>query len=464
MTDWAEEVLGGRGAAPAAPAASPEKDKPKIDWANELLSSQPRQNVTAPQPQATTAPVSVEDRAKQMFGFEDYAKRGTILPFGITKEGKTEIATPQVVKDLMTSALLPGHAAKGGEFSAQDVAKFTLDYGVPATQRSALVAQKATPTRKEFIKSAPTSKEQAAISSDFYKAAEGSGVTVHPDSYKLFLENVGEKLKQEGFDKKLNPQIASTLKAFSEKEGAPMTFQDLNIARKQVNDAVGSTDAATRRLGHILQDELDKYVENLGGHDLSAGSANDALKAASDLNKARIFWASSRKMNTIETAMKNAQLAASGFENGIRMEFRRILKSDRKSRGFTEEEKKLMKDIVVGYTSDKILRLLGKFSLIRSDAGNMFGGTIGASAGAAVGSSIAGAPGAAIGAMVMPTVGVVGQKAAERATVGRADLLRAMAAHSKNLPEPRIDELKKAILASRGLGPLIGSGGLQNGK
>lgn len=414
---------------------------------------------SAPPP---TPPSTAEQRAREMFGMEKYAKRGMVLPYGITESGETEFALPQPAVDMLTSFVLPGHVARGGDFTAQDVAKFTLDYGVPATQRARFVSGGQHPTKKQFLSGAPSTDDLARRSGDFYTTAEGQPITVKPASYTSFMDGLEGKLTRAGFDEDLHPSIAHTLKVWRKNEGMPKDVQSLNIARQQAKDALASNEPGIRRLGHMMQDELDDYVEKLSAKDLFAGTDDEAKKAADALGKARDLWSRSRKSQMLEEMMERAELQASGLENGIRIEMRALLKNPKKLRGFTDEEQDLMRDFVKGSSPQKLLRLLGKFSLVRSDAGNMFGGTVGAGAGATIGGAIAGPPGAVVGATIPPAVGYAGQKMAERAAVSKLLAARALAARGGKSPPIQADHSTMARLLALGLGPMLGAGALQN--
>lgn len=65
---------------------------------------------------------TLNDRVQELFDFEDLKYRGDILPGGINKDGEFVFATPKFAMDAIKSMMLPGHVAKGGDFSTGDVA------------------------------------------------------------------------------------------------------------------------------------------------------------------------------------------------------------------------------------------------------------------------------------------------------------------------------------------------------
>jgi hypothetical protein len=379
-------------------------------------------------PAATAAPQTLQQRSKDVFGFKDYAHRGTLLPLGRTREGKTELATPGIIRDMMESALLPGHVSKGGSYTPEDALRFTLDYAAPAT------AHKPTLTRKALTKSAPTTEQLKGQAKAFKTSAVESGTVVKPDSYLDLMTRMESAVTKNKINSTLHPRANEVYKILSDALGQDMDVEDLMVARRLIGVAQRSVTpelADERRIAGLMEDMLDDFVDNLKPADLVSG---DPLKVGKNLTQFRSLWSRAKKSELIEGIMEKATTQASGFENGIRIGFRSLLNNKKQLRGFSPDEVKIMKEIVQGTSGQKLLRLLGKMSFGTRGGSNFLGGSIGAGAGAALGSEIAGPLGAGIGALAAPAVGYAAQKGADYGTRKGAELARAMAATGGRLP------------------------------
>ena len=61
--------------------------------------------------------------------------RGTLLPFGRTKSGDFTMAVPKMGLEIAKAAMLPGHVARGGDFSAKDVTDMAGTLSMPSLLR-----------------------------------------------------------------------------------------------------------------------------------------------------------------------------------------------------------------------------------------------------------------------------------------------------------------------------------------
>jgi HPt (histidine-containing phosphotransfer) domain-containing protein len=136
--------------------------------------------------------------------------------------------------------------------------------------------------------------------------------------------------------------------------------------------------------------------------------------------------------------VENASLTASGFENGLRIEARKILKSPKKSKGFSSAELKALKDLEQGSGAQNAAKFLGRFGISEGKATSMLG--------AAVSGTIGNQLGGAAGALGLPALGQIAKNTAQRLTSNKAkfadQLIRAggdaravVRAYLKNTPK-----------------------------
>jgi hypothetical protein len=373
---------------------------------------------------------TVSTQAQEVFGLDPtMQKRGTILPVGVNKEGTPEFAVPQIGVDLMESFLLPGRAAQGETITPEEAAKFTLDLAAPAAARrlpGGLTARRA--TKKETIKSAASTKDLLAAGGAKFKEARAGGAKLSADEFVDFLSKTETTLNEEGVDqftKSAFPKLSGVVDSLMARLGKEPNIRDLQIMRKQLSGAVGSADKDEARIANQVLDLLDDTVDGLSGLP----------------KEARALWAAGKKSQTIESVVERAELAASGTENGLRTGFRQLLNNKKALRGFTEDEKAGMREIVNGTLGQKAMRLLGKAGPNRSGSAGFLGTAIGSGAGAKIGGDVGGPAGAFMGGVSVPFVGNAIGRAAEANALRNAEFLRALTAMGGNAPRQTTSRL-----------------------
>lgn len=379
-------------------------------------------------------PMPLDQRAREVFGFADYPERGSVLPIARDKEGDLKFAWPQMAVDVAESFLLPGHAMKGGKVTAEDAAQFTMDAALPAVVKApSRLPTKAAAARK-IIETAPSTDDLLAGGGRLLEQARNSGVTFSSDDYDTFINQVSD-INRGKIVPEIHPRSSAALKSLAGDAGQPRDMEDMMIARRILSQAANTVDpnlADDRRVATMMIERLDDMV--------NSQLAEDGRK----------LWQAARKSQTIEAIVEKAKTQASGFENGLRIGFRNLLNSKKGTRGFTDQERELMKQIANGDTPTKALRLLGKLSFGSNSGTNFVGGSIGV----AGGSSLFGP----VGAVAAPILGNVAQRAAEGRTVRSAELARALAASGGYMPKTQ-PAMKAALVEAltRAAGPIAAS-------
>lgn len=351
-------------------------------------------------------------------------QRGAILPLGRTASGGLTPAMPQMGIDAIEASKIPGRAWSGENITPEEATGFALTFGTPALRGIGSTVSKSVPgtlSRAE-IKAAPTSEQLKQQGGKLFDKAEGTAAIVSPESYADTLAALESKMYRKGFDPDMHSEASSALKAIGKRIGDPLDMQEMMIVRQLAGEAANSIDPKTARQGSIMVEHIDKYIEGLGADDLLNGNA---AGVGASLKEARGLWTKMHKSKIIDDIFENADLQASGFENGLRIGFRSLLKDKRKSRSFTADEKAAMKEIATGTFTTNTLKRLGKLGGGTGQQTNTLGAVSGAGGGAVVGNAVAGPVGAAVGAAAVPAVGYAAQKAGEAATRSAANRVRA---------------------------------------
>jgi hypothetical protein len=159
------------------------------------------------------------------------------------------------------------------------------------------------------------------------------------------------------------------------------------------------------------------------------------------------------KSQAITDMIENASHTASGMENGLRIEARKILKNKKKRRGFTNDELSALRTIEQGTTSANTAKFLGKFGISEGQATSMLGASIGIGGGGAIGSFF-GPGGAAIGALGVPALGQMAKKTAQRITLNNTKFADDLVRSGKNAKEITKSYIKNTPISKRNVSDL----------
>jgi hypothetical protein len=181
-----------------------------------------------------------------------------------------------------------------------------------------------------------------------------------------------------GMDSMLTPMASRIAANADEMAGASdpqLLMRELNILRRQAAVPAGNVANRTESaIGSRMIDEIDNFVDTA------------APNLGAEMQEARSLWSRLRRSDRINEAIARAETAASGFENGLQQEFRRILRNPKLSRGFSEAELRAIGRVVNGGVLHGLLRQVGRLGFSLDNGSNALGGALGAALGGAVGS------------------------------------------------------------------------------
>lgn len=216
-----------------------------------------------------------------------------------------------------------------------------------------------------------------------------------------------------GMDAMLTPsasRVASNVRDVANDTTPTMSLQELNVLRRQAQVPAGNMANRTEKgVGTGMIKAIDDYVDSL------------APQLGEEGKIARKMWATLRKVDDMDEIFKRAEVAASGFENGLKAEFRNILKSKKLRRGYSKAELGAMAKVVNPGLLQNIVRQVGRVGISLDNGSNALGGALGAG----LGGSLMGPA----GAVITPLIGTASRKASEAITQRNAarvaDVIRA---------------------------------------
>lgn len=260
---------------------------------------------------------------------------------------------------------------------------------------------------------APALKNLKTQSQRLYKKADKINLVINKDKVQDFVDNLPDVLREEGYHPRIHSKTAVALDELGVSAADDLTLREAQNLRAIAQAAQKSTEPEEQRMGGILVDMLDDFLESVSPDDVISG---DPKLAANILSQARNLWGRYRKGETIEKLLQLAELNApnfsgSGAENAIRTEFRNLAKQlvrdPRKAKLFTAAERKAIEKVAKGGPIANLLRMLGKFAPTGVVSSTLSGG-----AGYAVGGPA--------GAVALPTIGFAARAGATKATLGNA--------------------------------------------
>lgn len=249
-----------------------------------------------------------------------------------------------------------------------------------------------------------------------------------PDAYKQIVGDIWSEAQNFGLTTQLKSEFGGTLRDFLKRaeSGGGASLQDLELLRRSLRNAAGNKlDDASQALSARLVEKLDDGVEALS--DASIAAAGETGRPVLDaLKEAREIYRTGAKAQTVENAIQKAQTQASGVENGLRIQFRRIADNPKLMRGFSQAEQAAIREVAQGNFTSNALRWLGTFGVPIDQGRNFLGSLSGGGVGAAVGGAVGGPVGATIGGFALPAIGTAAKVGAQKATEAQARLVEQM--------------------------------------
>lgn len=268
--------------------------------------------------------------------------------------------------------------------------------------------------KQAVVDAAPDIDQIKDASRAVYKELDDSGVKLKSKSFSSLENRIRTEVNKAGFDPDLTPKTAAVLNRLKSERGKAKSLTEIDTLRKVAQNAASAIEPADARLGSIVIENIDSFLDTVPEAAFAFERGKDVAKSLTPKYKvARELWGRARRSELINEAFDKAKNQASGFENGIVTQFRTILNNKKKSRFFKPKEIKVMREVVRGTTGANIAKAIGRFGFSEGHATNIIGGSLGVAGGAALG----GAP----GAVAVPVIGQVSRKLAQKLTRGKAE-------------------------------------------
>lgn len=279
---------------------------------------------------------------------------------------------------------------------------------------------------KQALRSIPESDELFKQATKKFTKVKQSGSLLDSDKFVDFMAEFENAFTKQ-IDPALHPKLTGTLNLLEKRIGDDLDAEDLLIVRRNIASVGRSLEPDERRLGNALLRGFDDFVEELPGN--------------KEWIEARKLYTQGIKTELMEEALDKAGRAASGFENGLRVQFRKILDNKKNKSRFSKSERAAMERVADGDFTTNTLKKLGGFSF----GSGVQRSPLTALAGVAAGAEVAGGA----GAVLVPVAGRVSQGLAQARTKRAADVARAlMAGVRPEVQRPALTATKRALGAT----------------
>lgn len=386
--------------APPPPAGAPPV-RPPISDAPEGY--QPPETPAQTQAEARGIGTRIVDGIKQGFGSkelglteQDYKNypwlRDSSFLQGLAATFDAIIRAPGAVLGGAAGAVSGGAEVAG--MSPANADRLMRDVGVAGQVALAPEA----PLPRQIPRGQVTGREAAAsLRSDaktFYQAADEAGLVIKSNAVKTLADDARKAADKAGLDVTLTPDSVAVLKRVDEATAGPLTLDKLDTLRQIASDAQAAQKPKDRAIASQIVEKIDDFMDRLSDNDVISGDqrlASDAIAQARDL------WSRSAKLDTISKMIEAAKdsatnYSASGMENSLRTEFRRLARNERAMRTFTKQEQAAIRKVARGTAASNTTRNVGRFAPtgpVGAGLGLPSLAAMGAAAGGPIGAAIA---------------------------------------------------------------------------
>lgn len=275
-------------------------------------------------------------------------------------------------------------------------------------------------------KASPTIEELKQKSQALYTKMRESGVVVKGKKIKNIKGRINLQLSQTTSD--LAPQAHALKKLVDDTLQGDVNIIDLHNISKSINRVSRSgLQGEDKHFVGKIKTLVDSSIDNMGIKDIKGPIQAVKLKAQADE-----LWKTARKTEIVDELFEKAQNQATGFENGIVIQFRRLANNQKMLKQFSKEEQSMIKDLVRRGSAREILKGIGMLSPTST-----FGGLV--TGGVGVGTGLIPAAG-------MAAIGHGSRKAGEAITRNKADAIR-QAVVNGNAPIQSTSKSAKQLLA-----------------
>jgi hypothetical protein len=239
--------------------------------------------------------------------------------------------------------------------------------GVTAAPEAGLQAARVFETGSRARQTSSALKEEASpekikeSSQSLYGYAEKYPLQIKPDVINDFVAQTQGELRKKLVTPNRAEGTYSALEQMKEGDGNVVQLMDAREALGEMTPADGKDYFAAN---HVIK-KIDSFLDGLQKEHVISG---DPQYTKTLLERARASWRPYAKLTEIEKGVEVAGHragstgTAANMVNTLRQEMRKILDSDKKSRGYSPEAKAKLEEIVDGVFATNLARKVSKYA------------------------------------------------------------------------------------------------------
>lgn len=199
-----------------------------------------------------------------------------------------------------------------------------------------------------------TTQQLADQATAAYSAARDAGVRFTKESVADLAQQIRTSISSTDniqFNKKLHPRINTALEEFDAviARDEPISFSEMEMLRRLTNTARRVADPDQNRLGGLIIDEIDNFVQNPPANAIAAGNIDIAGPAIQNARQIYRRKAQGQELEYLVDRARNKAGADGGLTAaGLRAEFTRVVNNPRLLRRFDPQIQNLMKEFARG--------------------------------------------------------------------------------------------------------------------
>lgn len=253
---------------------------------------------------------------------------------------------------------------------------------------------------RRVAEGAPTTQALRDEANALYQEMRDSGIGYSLDDFQRMVQDVEAKITG-GANRQVRagrtPLAADAIDEMKNEVGRVIGIDDLDYFRQNASSAFSRDNNADNRALNLIVSGIDDMIDNVAPSVWKSGVSPDDVTA--NLTRARDIWGRLTRSEGMQKIIRTASEGgyAGGFEAGLKSQISKILRNDNLSRGFSAEERELMRQIQVGTPIGRILAGISYLGFSPS-GGRMAPQAGGLATGGLVGALVGGPVGAIVGA------------------------------------------------------------------
>jgi len=216
------------------------------------------------------------------------------------------------------------------------------------------------------IAAAPSGAAVKATAEAAREAAESADVVLTPTATSLLKQDLGQTLVGEGVTVRGEmvanyDRVRGSMRLLDQFADEPMTIKSFRRLYESFEYAARSEMPGEAEVAKSMLKQLDSFMDGLPQEAFKG--TGDGVEAAAQWRAAKAQLAKFERTNIIETAIENARTFGDNFPEGLKNEFREILRSGEKKAKLSPEDIAGIKHFIQGDNINKALKFLSEADL-----------------------------------------------------------------------------------------------------